>query len=500
METKQKAGYVRKIRHRCGFEEEWVVNPVGRSGGLALWWSEVLTVNILFSSPNIIHTSVMSATLSTPSYITFIYGPTDEEERRLCWQEVRKISEHIRSSWLCLGDFNEILTQDEKCGGLPRAWRKILNFKCFLTDCELEDLGYNGPRFTWCNNWDSPDTISERIDRALGNSQLREDFPTLQVFNIDPARSSDHHLLFIQCQYETCMRKQPFRFEAAWASHDHFLDVIKDSWLNFSEYDLSRLDSFLSNLKNCRRNLILWSKREFPNSAKRIDLLKARMAELALQDRSHNISKEMLEVKGELDRLLEMEEQYWWQRSRINWLRAGDKNSHFFHVSTIKRRQRNRISCIKDDRGNWLMEKDAISQNIANFFQNLFASSGPYSMSAALNYIDPKISVDMNHKLMLPVSREEIKSAAFSLGSTKAPGPDGFSGKFYQSAWPEIADSVCSMICEFFAGNSVLEGINMTNITLIPKVHKPEHVSQFQPIGLCNFSYKIISKIMANRM
>ncbi|KAK4282358.1 hypothetical protein QN277_013745 [Acacia crassicarpa] len=112
METKQKAGYVRKIRRRCGFEEEWVVNPVGRSGGLALWWSEVITVNILFSSPNIIHTSVMSATLSTPSYITFIYGPMDEEERRLCWQEVRKISDHIRTSWLCLGDFNEILSQD----------------------------------------------------------------------------------------------------------------------------------------------------------------------------------------------------------------------------------------------------------------------------------------------------------------------------------------------------------------------------------------------------
>ena len=71
-------------------------------------------------------------------------------------------------------------------------------------------------------------------------------------------------------------------------------------------------------------------------------------------------------------------------------------------------------------------------------------------MDAILRYIDPKISEDMNQSLMLPVSREEIKSAAFSLGSTKALGPDGFSGKFYHSAWSEIADSVCSMVNDFF--------------------------------------------------
>ncbi|KAK4255495.1 hypothetical protein QN277_008493 [Acacia crassicarpa] len=500
METKQKARYVRKIRRRCGFDEEWIVDPIGKSGGLALWWSEVLTVNILFSSANIIHTSVMSPALSTPSYITFIHGPTDEGDRLLCWQEVRRISTNITTSWLCLGDFNDILAQEEKCGGLPKAWRKILNFKCFVVDCGLEDLSYNGPCFTWCNNRDTPDTIHERIDRAFGNLQLREEFPSLQVFNIDPARTSDHHLLFIQYHYEKYERSRAFRFEAAWASHDHFLEVIRDTWQNPAGQDVPFMDSFLNNLGQCRVKLTSWSRKEFPNNTKCINLLKAYVADLTQKDRSAEVSREILEARRELDRLLELEEQYWWQRSRINWLTAGDKNSRFFHVSTIKRRQRNRISCIKDDGGNWLMDKEAISQNVADYFQNLFATSAPNSMDVVLNYIEPKISDDMNQTLMHSISREEIKAAAFSLGSTKAPGPDGFSGKFYHSAWPEISDTVCSMVNDFFAGRSVLDGINMTNITLIPKVHKPEHVSQFRPIGLCNFSYKIISKIMANRM
>ncbi|KAK4276306.1 hypothetical protein QN277_019270 [Acacia crassicarpa] len=80
METKQKASVVRKVRRRCGFSKDWIVNPVGQSGGLALWWSDVLTVNILFLSANIIHANLVSETISTPTYITFMYGPTDEEE------------------------------------------------------------------------------------------------------------------------------------------------------------------------------------------------------------------------------------------------------------------------------------------------------------------------------------------------------------------------------------------------------------------------------------
>ena len=56
------------------------------------------------------------------------------------------------------------------------------------------------------------------------------------------------------------------------------------------------------------------------------------------------------------------------------------------------------------------------------------------------------------------------------------------------------------MVVEFFNGKSLLNLLNDTNVTLIPKIIKPEHVSHFRPIGLCNFAYKIISKILANRL
>ncbi|KAK4268485.1 hypothetical protein QN277_025138 [Acacia crassicarpa] len=499
METKQKARYLRKVRRRCGFNEEWLVDPIGISGGLALWWADSIKVDILFSSINIIHARISSDLLDVPSYITCVYGPTDENVRRLCWQEVRRIGRNIHDPWLCLGDFNEILHQSEKEGGEPRSWRKILNFKCLLADCELDDLGFYGSCFTWCNNREEPETIQERIDRALGNIQLREHFPNLQVINVDPA-GSDHHLLFIQCIPDSNSRKRVFRFEACWAVHANFLQVVKDSWSCRSEHNHRAIEEFVRNLERCKSYLVKWSKKEFPNNVRVIEDLKAQLAVISQGELNPETTCAKSNVMKALERVFDLEEQFWWQRSRVNWLTVGDKNSRFFHQSTLKRRQRNRIVCIKDDNGNWLTEKHAISHNIASFFQHLFTSTGFAELNSILSFIDPKITAEMNASLMTPVSKEEIKKAAFSLGGSKAPGPDGFSGTFYHSAWPEIGDSVYLLVQEFFAGNVSLNAINETNVTLIPKVDRPEHVSHFRPIGLCNFSYKIISKLMANRM
>ncbi|KAK4270612.1 hypothetical protein QN277_019396 [Acacia crassicarpa] len=116
MESKQKARVVRKIRRRCGFTQEWIVDPIGYSGGLALWWSEDITVNILFSSQNIIHTSILSGNFDTPDYVSFIYSPPGEEERNMCWQEIRRIGRNISGSWLCLGDFTIFYPKTRRVG------------------------------------------------------------------------------------------------------------------------------------------------------------------------------------------------------------------------------------------------------------------------------------------------------------------------------------------------------------------------------------------------
>lgn len=86
------------------------------------------------------------------------------------------------------------------------------------------------------------------------------------------------------------------------------------------------------------------------------------------------------------------------------------------------------------------------------------------------------------------------------MGATKALGPDGLTGLFYQNHWHLISDDIFSMVQSFLSQGTFESELNRTHITLIPKVTNPENITQFRPISLCNFSYKIIAKVLANRL
>lgn len=107
---------------------------------------------------------------------------------------------------------------------------------------------------------------------------------------------------------------------------------------------------------------------------------------------------------------------------------------------------------------------------------------------------------DDNFNLYCPVSDLEVKEAVFQLGGMKAPDPDGFTGLFYQHSWEVVADQVYGFVKDFFANGGSLEALNKTNIVLIPKSDNADVVGQFRPISLCDFSYKVISKVISNRL
>lgn len=86
------------------------------------------------------------------------------------------------------------------------------------------------------------------------------------------------------------------------------------------------------------------------------------------------------------------------------------------------------------------------------------------------------------------------------MGPNKAPGPDGLNGIFFQHHWRDIGEDICREIQHFFETGVLNPALNQTQIILIPKIQNPEKIEQFRPISLCNFAYKIISKIITNRL
>ncbi|GKB96400.1 putative RNA-directed DNA polymerase, eukaryota, reverse transcriptase zinc-binding domain protein, partial [Tanacetum coccineum] len=98
------------------------------------------------------------------------------------------------------------------------------------------------------------------------------------------------------------------------------------------------------------------------------------------------------------------------------------------------------------------------------------------------------------------VTYEEIKEAVWDCGSSKAPGPDRFSFAFVKKYWDIIKKDLHNFINSFFASCDMPYGANSSFFTLIPKVNSPTFITDFHPISLIGIHYKIIAKILANRL
>lgn len=120
------------------------------------------------------------------------YGSPEANNIEASWELLRRLSGLFDLPWLCGGDFNEIIYNSEKIGGLPRnSLPAILNFRLTLDECDLSDLGYRGPTITRNNKRGGRANAQERFDRYVGNSDWRQMIPEASVRYLS-FFSSDH--------------------------------------------------------------------------------------------------------------------------------------------------------------------------------------------------------------------------------------------------------------------------------------------------------------------
>ena len=190
----------------------------------------------------------------------------------------------------------------------------------------------------------------------------------------------------------------------------------------------------------------------------------------------------------------------WQQRSRVQWLENGDKNTKFFHGIATQRKRRNFIKELRDEEGVWQNDEHIFLGLLVGFYEKLFASSNPKNMEQILNGVQEVVTDSMRTKLAQAYSVDEVEKAIKDMAPLKAPGPDGMPPLFYHTYWSDIGMDITQAILSCLNSSSLLKSINHTFITLIPKVKNPERVSKFRPISLCNVIYKIINEVLANRL
>ena len=282
-----------------------------------------------------------------------------------------------------------------------------------------------------------------------------------------------------------------------WLSHPYFPDVVREAWARPTDLPQAAF-KFTEKAK-------IWNKNVFGNLFTRKKRVTARLrgiqVALASNPTSFLVNLER-DLRVEFMEVSKLEEEFWALKSRITWLVEGDRNRGFYHTTALVRRRRNRISCIKDRVGNWINDEQEVADYIRHCFAELYTSSHNHSLLDTWNppFWQAQISDDESRSLVDPITDEEIAAGLWSIKPFKALGPDSLHVGFFQRFWLLLGDSVRDEVKRIFTSGKIPNFLNHTFVTLVPKCKNPKSINSYRPISLCNYVYKIVSKILVARI
>jgi hypothetical protein len=144
-------------------------------------------------------------------------------------------------------------------------------------------------------------------------------------------------------------------------------------------------------------------------------------------------------------------------------------------------------------------DSEGINKIASSYYKDLFGPSVLSSINIS-NLNMNQLSDNDRSFLTAPFSINEIKKVIFEMKHNSAPGPDGFPAVFFQNFWDLIQMDILNLFKDFYVGNLNIERLNYGMVTLLPKVDNVVDMKNFRPICLLNVCYKIISKVLNNRL
>ena len=190
-----------------------------------------------------IHVSIKVCSSDFSWILSAVYASPRLEERTILWNNLATVAEYHNLPWVIAGDFNKALNTDDKFGGREISVNRSLLFKECLDKCNMIDLGFSGPRFTWTNRREMDALIQERIDRFFVNPEWFSLFPKAKVTYLTRCQS-DHCPILLETQPKpSTFLKRPFKFESFWVFDPSFPNVVANAWKN-SALLLMAIESF----------------------------------------------------------------------------------------------------------------------------------------------------------------------------------------------------------------------------------------------------------------
>ncbi|XP_059073460.1 uncharacterized protein LOC131047916 [Cryptomeria japonica] len=318
------------------------VDSDGASGGLDILWNSLaIHVEVVSSSKYWQMVKVISKTINFSCFLVNVYGSILAIKKCKLWEDVSRRLEEVRPLLaIVAGDFNATLSSSEKRGGVRRLRWLHLDFQSFVNDNALLEVVAKGGDFTWNNRRRGFSNIAEKLDRFF----LAGDWSVaLVVFEAEvlAISGSDHFPVSLIVQNDAVPIRCPFKMEKMWFRELSFKEIVVGWWKEAPVVDGFMAYQFFKKLSYVKQELKSWNREVFGNifdEKRRLEgdlgALNAKVMVDGMDEVDFLMEKDLLSRYGEV---LQREEIYWKQKSRVNWLKAGDRNRKFFH-SLVKAR------------------------------------------------------------------------------------------------------------------------------------------------------------------
>ena len=370
-------------------------------------------------------------------------------------------------------------------------------FSEVLNDLGLRDLPLQGGHYTWQGG--SNGRSMSRLDRFLVSPDW-ESQCSRAIQRRLPRPVSDHFPIMLDSEGVRA-GPPPFRFELMWLKYEGFKEILKGWWQNlqfhgtFSFILAAKLKAIKGLLKTWNREVFGKVEDQKKDALRRVSSWDEIEKERGL---SLEEAEERAKAKDDFKRWALMEETSWRQKSRETWLKEGDRNTGFFHRMANAHRRRNCLNSISIN-GRKFDKEVEIKEGLVNAFQNMLSNPGgwcPSFLDLAINEIGNEEAARLEEIF----SEEEIWAALSGLNSEKAPGPDGFPLAFWSFSWDFVKNEVLGFFKEFHEQGRFVKHLNTTFLVLIPKKQTVEDFKDLRPISLVGGLYKILTKVLANRI
>ncbi|XP_060962046.1 uncharacterized protein LOC115719437 [Cannabis sativa] len=434
------------------------VPPVGTAGGIILAWKIGFSFECISCSGNQISGLVYSDAPTHPWLLSCVYGPPYLHAKKKFWTELMWIGERFGGPWLIFGDTNFVLSHSEREGSSGRD--PFVSFISNLVDSHgLINMHIQGEKMTWDNHRSGSRHVKSALDKGIVNGEWIHLFPKAILCSL-PTSNLDHRPLCLDTGGIAPKFRRCFKFEEGWTRDERSKLVVANAWDSVERSWAP--DRVFRKLGATRVALLKWNRTQFGK-----------------------LDEVIKELEQKLDRLQSL---------------LADKCSKFFFLSAAIRGRRNAIESLLSKDNLWITDCELIGREFIEFFSNIYSGSEISQATGCRELFQTKLSLEEQEGTTFCPSRDEIKRTLFAMSNHKALGPDGMSVLFFKHYWESVGDDFCEAVSDFFEEGNMHRGINSTNVVLIPKVQNLKRPNHYRPISLCNLVYKVISKIVANRI